>query len=358
MRRAGHVRTLIAALIASTSLLSACGHDHDSGITPANAADAPLASDPACQSLVPASQGGPLPQGDTAVLRWLGTANYELAYHGVVVIMDTYYERPARTAPLGFTVSQVQKANVILIGHAHSDHISDVAAVAAQTKAQVIGSAITTKEAQVLGVPVAQTTTVTGNNTEKFTYGDISITPTHIIHSTIEAGLTTQLAALYALDAPPLTAAEQQQHDAVSARGSSDPNIVTQGTMGFTFTFPNGFKIVWFDSVSNPSPEELQLATSVAPGVDVGIFPWTPHPIAETQLSFTFQHLQLFKPKLFLPDHHDAIWGLWLDNGLAPLFTKIRDELPGTKYAEPLYRSPICIRTSGNNRDEFYMGGT
>jgi L-ascorbate metabolism protein UlaG (beta-lactamase superfamily) len=299
-----------------------------------------------------------MPQGDTAVLRWLGTANYELAYHGVIVIMDTYYDRPARTASIGFTVPQVTRANVILIGHAHSDHISDVAAVAAQTKAQVIGSAITTKEAQVLGVPSAQTVTVTGNNSETFTYGDIKISPTHIVHSTIEAGLTTQLAALYALDAPALTPAEQAQHDAVSARGSNDPNIITQGTMGFTFTFPSGFRIVWFDSVSNPSPEELQLANSLAPGVDVAIFPWTPHPIAETQLSFTFQHLQLFKPKIFLPDHHDAIWGSWLDNGLAPLFTKIRDELPGTKYFEPLYRSPICMRTTGTNRDDAYMGGT
>jgi hypothetical protein len=28
-----------------------------------------------------------------------------------------------------------------------------------------------------------------------------------------------------------------------------------------------------------------------------------------------------------LPDHHDAIWGSWLANGLSPLFTKIRDQL-------------------------------
>lgn len=79
----------------------------------------------ACQSLVPASQGGPMPTGDIAVLRWLGTSNYELAYHGKIVIMDTFYDRPARTASLGFSVGDVRKADVILVGHAHSDHISD-----------------------------------------------------------------------------------------------------------------------------------------------------------------------------------------------------------------------------------------
>jgi hypothetical protein len=66
----------------------------------------------ACQSLVPASQGGPMPTGNVATLRWLGTSNYELAYHGKIVIMDTFYERPARTASLGFTVGSVRKADV------------------------------------------------------------------------------------------------------------------------------------------------------------------------------------------------------------------------------------------------------
>jgi L-ascorbate metabolism protein UlaG (beta-lactamase superfamily) len=301
-----------------------------------------LTSQAACQSLVPASQGGPMPTGDIATLRWLGTANYELAYHGKIVIMDTYYERPARTASLGFRVSDVKKADVILVGHAHSDHISDIAPVAAQTAAPVVGSAITIAEAVELGVPKTQTITVVGNET--LHYGDISIRPTHIIHSTIEPGLIPALDALYKVDAPPLTPEEKAQSAAVSAKGSRDPRIVTEGTMGFTFTFPNGFKIVWFDSVGDPNADERQLASEIAP-VDVAIFPWTPHPISQTQLAYTFQHLQLFRPRLYLPDHHDSIWGIWLDNGLAPLFMKIRDDLPGTKFTEPLYRDPICVDT-------------
>jgi hypothetical protein len=234
----------------------------------------------------------------------------------------------------------VRKADVILIGHAHADHISDVARVAAQTGAPVVGSAITTAEAIVLGVPKAQTITVVGSETLR--YGDISVRPTHIIHSTIEEGLIPALDALYKLDAPPLTPEQKAQSAAVLARGSRDPKIISEGTMGFTFTFPSGFTIVWFDSVGDPNTEERQLAKELAP-IDVGIFPWTPHPISETQLAYTFQHLRLFQPRLYLPDHHDGIWGLWLDNGLAPLFMRIRDELPATKFTEPLYRSAICV---------------
>ena len=283
-----------------------------------------------------------MPTGPIAVVRWLGTSNYELSYRDRIFILDTFYERPARTAALGFKVSDVRKADAILIGHAHYDHISDVGAVAAQTGAPVVGSAITTAQAIALGVPKAQTVTVAGNETLR--YGDISVRPTHILHSTIEAGLIPALDALYKVDASPLTPEQKAQSAAVSARGSHDPKIVTQGTMGFTFTFPSGFTLVWFDSVGDPGTEEIELARELAP-VDVAIFPWTPHPISETQLAYTFQHLQLFRPGLYLPDHHDSIWGLWLDNGLTPLFMKIRDELPATQFAQPLYRSAICLDT-------------
>jgi Beta-lactamase superfamily domain len=340
----------VSICTAMSLVLAACSGtrptpDHlDSRSTPATQA--------ACLSLVPASQGGPMPTGDVATLRWLGTSNYELAYHGKIVIMDTFYDRPARTASLGFTLDQVRKADVILVGHAHYDHISDIAPVAAKTGAPVVGSAITTAVAIALGVPKAQTITVIGDETLR--YGDVAIRPTHILHSTIEDGLTAALDALYKLDAPPLTA-EQKAHSAeVATRGSWDPKIITEGTMGFTFTFPSGFTIVWFDSVGNPSAEERRLASELAP-VDVAIFPWTPHPISETQLGYTIQHLRLFRPRLYLPDHHDSIWGVWLDNGLAPLFMKIRDDMPDTKYAEPLYRSAICVSTNGAARDEYFQ---
>jgi L-ascorbate metabolism protein UlaG (beta-lactamase superfamily) len=309
----------------------------------------------ACSSLLPASQGGPMPEGDTAVLRWLGTSNYELAYRNTVILMDTFYDRPARTRPLGFDVKDVKRADAILIGHAHFDHITDVAPVAAATRAPVVGSAITATTAQKLGVPAAQTVTVRGGETLR--YGDVTVRPTHILHSTIQPELIPALANLYRADGlGPLTEAEERQSKASSARGSWDPKIVTEGTMGFTLELPGGFNITWFDSVGDIHPDERRLAAELAGRMDVALFPWTPHPIAERQLAYTFQHLELFKPKLYVPTHHDHIWGVWLDNGLEPLFMKIRDELPGTRYASPLYRSPICLSTSGPTRGEFHVG--
>jgi len=294
-----------------------------------------------------------MPSGDVAVLRWLGTSNYELAYHGRVVLMDTYFDRPARTPSLGFQVAQVTRADVILIGHAHSDHISDVAQVAAQTRAPVVGSAISTATAVTLGVPASQIVTVAGGETLR--YGDITIRPVHIAHSTVPPGLIPALDALYEVDASPLTDAEKAQSNAVDARGSDDPKVMTEGTIGYTLTLQNGYRIVWFDSVGLATDDELRLAKDIAP-IDVGIFPWGPHPIAETQLALTFRHIELFKPRLYLPDHHDGIWGVVLDNGLAPLFMKIRDDAPDTRYAQPLYRSAICLQTDGPGRGAFFQG--
>ena len=73
-------------------------------------------------------------------------------------------------------------------------------------------------------------------------------------------------------------------------------------------------------SVGDPNAEERQLAGELAP-VDVAIFALTP------LRSLRLTRLYVPTPAaisagLYLPDHHDGIWGLWLDNGLAPLFMR------------------------------------
>lgn len=343
-----------ALIGACAATLSACVNPPGGG-SGAGPMQPPFAQQEACRSLVPASIGGPMPEGDTAVLRWLGTSNFELAYHGKVVVMDTYFDRPPRTRSVGFTASQVRRADIILVGHAHSDHISDIQPVAKATGAPVIGSAITTATAVKLGVPQAQTRSVQGG--EVINVGDISITPTHVVHSTIQPELIPALSNLYKVDGlRPLSSEEEAEGKRISALGTFDPGVITQGTMGFTLTLSDNFRIVWFDSVGNPNDEERQLAAQLDGKVDVGIFPYTPHAIAETQLAYTMQHVRLFKPRLYVPDHHDHIWGVWLDNGLAPLFMQIRDELPGTAYVDPLYRSPLCMTVTGPDKGRFHMG--
>ena len=52
-----------------------------------------LEQEPACQTLQPAAVGGPLPKSsDVLLVRYLGRANFEVAYRGKVLLLDTYYD--------------------------------------------------------------------------------------------------------------------------------------------------------------------------------------------------------------------------------------------------------------------------
>jgi hypothetical protein len=71
---------------------------------------------------------------------------------------------------------------------------------------------------------------------------------------------------------------------------------------------------------------------------------------SDTQIEYTWPIIALFKPKLFLPAHHDSAPPAWVDLGLEPLFDKLRAEMPGTAYLAPLYRSPICVAAAGPDK--------
>jgi len=313
--------------------------------TPAFAADLP----DACQSYMAAITGGPLPPADSdiVVIRWLGNANYEFAYKGKVYLFDTYFDRTPRSHDLGFKVADVKKADAIFISHAHFDHISDVSPVSRQTGAPVIGAPITAEMAKKLGTPEKQLVVAKGG--ESIRFGDATVEIALAQHSTIQPGLIDIYKNLYENDSPPFTEEETKQYQEVRARGTFDPKIITEGTLAFALTFPSGFKAVLVGSTGPITPQVRALAENLGP-VDVAIVAYQVHAVADTQIKYTWPLIALFRPRLYLPAHHDALPPAWVDMGLEPLFDRIRAELPGTAYLAPLYRSPICIATAGPDK--------
>jgi hypothetical protein len=91
------------------------------------------------------------------------------------------------------------------------------------------------------------------------------------------------------------------------------------------------------------------LAEKLGP-VDVAIVAYQVHAVADTQIGYTWPFIELFKPKLFLPAHHDASPPAWVDLGLEPLFDRIRANMPNTAFLAPLYRSPICVAGGGSDK--------
>jgi L-ascorbate metabolism protein UlaG (beta-lactamase superfamily) len=335
VRRFFRIPFLTACVLSAAFALSA----------PIFAADLPEA----CASDKAAVTGGPLPPPDseTVVIRWLGNANYEFAYKGKVYLFDTYFDRTPRSHRLGFTAADVKTATAIFVSHAHFDHISDIGPVSRQTGAPVVGAPLTAEIAKKLGTPEQQIVVAKGG--ERMKFGDATVEIALAQHSTIEPGLVDIYASLYKNDSPPFTDEENKEFAEVRSRGTFDPKVITEGTLAYALTFPSGFKAVLIGSSGPITSGVRALAEKLGP-VDVAIVAYQVHAIADTQIEYTWPIIALFKPKLFLPAHHDSAPPAWVDLGLEPLFDKLRAEMPGVAFLAPLYRSPICVAAAGPDK--------
>ena len=79
--------------------------------------------------------------------------------------------------PLGFKADDVKRANVILIGHGHLDHMSDAASVGARTGALVVGAPVTREKLLTQKIDPKQVRTVTGRGGEVLKFQGFTVEP-------------------------------------------------------------------------------------------------------------------------------------------------------------------------------------
>jgi L-ascorbate metabolism protein UlaG (beta-lactamase superfamily) len=314
------------------------------GLVVSTQAQAAGADAEACRSPVPAAMGGPLLRDPGKImLRWLSTSNYELVYRGQVFLLDAYFERGPRNRPTGIVPSEVKQTDAIFIGHAHFDHMSDAAPIAQKTKAKVIGAPITLQTAYKLGLPEGQGTAVAGGETLKFK--GVTVDAALAQHSTLSRDVLDTLGKLYDLDAGPATPEQVEAEKAILAKGTFAPDVITKGTIAYGFTFDTGYKLVWIDSAGPVTDGVRALAQKLGP-VDIAIVAYQGHPVAQTQIPVTLELVKVFRPRIFMPAHHDQIFGTFVDLGVEPLFEAIADALPATQMIAPLHRRPNCFNIS------------
>ena len=314
-------------------------------------AGAALAADipEACNSYKPAVTGGPMPspESDAVVIRWLGNANFEFAYKGKVYLVRRLF-RPHAADPSAWlhrggcfesrSDLRVACAFRSYFGHwpgrqtdrrarrRHANHGGD------------------RKEARRAG---KQIVVAKGGETLKF--GDATAEIALAQHSTIQPGLIDIYASLYQNDSPPYSEDEKKELARVRSLGTFDPKVITEGTLAYGLVFPSGFKAVLIGSAGPITAGVRALAEKLGP-VDVAIVAYQVHAVADTQIGYTWPFIELFKPKLFLPAHHDAAPPTWVDLGIEPLFDRIRANMPNTAFLAPLYRSPICVAGAGSDK--------
>ncbi len=112
-----------------------------------------------------ASDAFDVPGGRPPVrITWLGTAGFAVEHDGRVLLIDPYVTRASLArcvgAPLRSDPSAVRrfapKADAIVAGHTHFDHVLDVPAIASATGATVYGSRSCAHLCRASGVPEGQ----------------------------------------------------------------------------------------------------------------------------------------------------------------------------------------------------------
>ena len=278
------------------------------------------------------------------MFRWLANTRDRLSRPGV--LFDTYFNRKARNRPLGFTAQEVKRASVIFLGHGHFDHMSDIVPVAAQTQAPVVGAPITIETAVGMGMPAKQAITVSGGETLHF--GDVTVDIGLAHHSEPAAGIQEALANLYKIELPADSPDEAALSAEVRARGTFSPDVLDKGTLAFALTFPNRFKVLMLDSAGRSptatasSPTRSARSTLLRSGT-------RPMPSRNARWARPFRWCSCSGPSS-TSRRTTMRAGSWIDLGIEPLLEKIRDEMPDTRFVAPLYRSPICVATSGPQR--------
>ncbi len=92
----------------------------------------------------------------TTTLEWLGTATFRLTIGDLVIFLDAYMDRVPSAPPVGLRTADVTRADYILVGHSHFDHLAGAEVIAQNTGARIIGSNESCRVMRERGVPPEQ----------------------------------------------------------------------------------------------------------------------------------------------------------------------------------------------------------
>jgi len=149
-------------------------------------------------------------KSNQVVLKYLGTAGWEITDGTTVILIDPYLSRINGPAPPGggsghslpgdtrrvygwndaaspdvaAIDSHIQQADFILVTHTHYDHVLDVPHIARKTGAKVIGTESTENVMRAYDVPEEQLLTVRGGEDYQFSSFSLKVIPS--IHSPLD----------------------------------------------------------------------------------------------------------------------------------------------------------------------------
>jgi L-ascorbate metabolism protein UlaG (beta-lactamase superfamily) len=281
-----------------------------------------------------------------ATLDWAGCATFRLTVGETVVFLDAYLDRVSDAAQPGITVDDVDRADFILVGHSHFDHLWGAERIAPRTGATVIGSYETIRLMAAQGVPESQLQPVSGGERIRLADGVVvSVYPS--LHSCVwtgpfqqpdvvclgDTGLTLdeQKARFRELEAHIATLAPEARAHALKGRQGERGD---GGALVYLIETPDGSLLYqdtsghWSGIVRDLRPDVAILAAAGRGNVDGD-------PIQGTLAEFVAREADFLQPRRVLLSHHDN-WlpGFSLETNTAPIRDALAERVPKTELVE------------------------
>ena len=270
----------------------------------------------------------------TARLDWYGCTTYHFTLPQTAVMLDAYIDRVAGAPGTGLTADDVDRADWVLIGHSHFDHLWGAERIATNTGATIVGSYESIRIMAEQGVPEAQLMPVSGGERVRLAEG-VTATVIPSLHSCVWAHAGVQAIDQECLGDLGLTLQEQKARFGelmTWIANLSEPvreHLMTSnqnprgdgGALAFLIETPEGSLLFqdsaggWRGLLDGLRPDVAILAAAGRANADG-------EPYQGSTASWLVEEAAALQPRIIVPTHHDD----WL-----PGFSTAIDTTPAHK---------------------------
>ena len=291
----------------------------------------------------------------TATLDWAGCATFRLTVGNVVVFLDAYLDRVPDAPQSGLAVDEVDRADFILVGHSHFDHLWGAERIAPRTGATVIGSYETIRVMAEHGVPESQLQPVSGGERVRLS-DDVVVSVFPSLHSCVWTGPFEQPDVVCLGDVG-LTLDQQKARfgnlEALIAKLSPDARAHAlrgrQGERGdggalvYLIETPEG-SVLYQDTSGHWSGIMRDLRPDVAILAAAGRGNIDGDPIQGTLAEFVGRQAAFLQPKRVLLSHHDN-WlpGFSLETNTGSIKDALAERVPTAELIETGYMAGYAL---------------
>jgi len=252
-----------------------------------------------------------------AILDWLGCATFRLTIGEQVILLDAYVDRVPSAAPVGLTIGQIDRADWIVVGHSHFDHLYGAERIARRTGATIVGSYETVRIMQAQGIPDAQLLPVAGGERVRLS-ADVVVNVFPSQHSCVWSHQAMPAADAVCLGDLGVTYQEQQQRmrELFGWLGTLGPEVLdhlrasAQGALGdggaLLYFFETALGSLLYQDTSGCWSGILRdLRPDVAILAAAGRGNLDGEPIQGSLAQFVAREVELLRPRRVVLSHHD-----------------------------------------------------